>query len=127
MGRSVAAEYEGEQELRNQQGDAALLRVHAKLSGQDFETHATSSASGSPGSATFSNHIDRAAMNDFFVGESVKDSVAGPLLATYLASQQVLPGTHVLDVSQQVERLIQEATSLDNLAEAFITGWAPFW
>ncbi|CUG89686.1 Phosphoinositide 3-kinase-like protein, putative [Bodo saltans] len=127
MGRSVAAEYEGEQELRNQQGDAALLRVHAKLSGQDFETLATSSASGSPGSATFSNHIDRAAMNDFFVGESVKDSVAGPLLATYLASQQVLPGTHVLDVSQQVERLIQEATSLDNLAEAFITGWAPFW
>lgn len=126
IGRSVAPEYEGEQELRNQQGDAALLRVHAKLSGQDFDTAPTSSGTGAGGAGTPSI-IDRAAMNDFFAGESVKDSVAGPLLATYLASQQLQPGTHVLDVSQQVERLIQEATSLDNLAEAFITGWAPFW
>lgn len=31
-----------------------------------------------------------------------------------------------LDVSAQVERLIQEATSLQNLSQCFV-GWCPFW
>lgn len=136
MSKSVIS-YDGEQELRNQQAHVALLRVHLKLSGQDFVGKVSGAATSGGAAAALHNVAaplpDRPNVSEFF-GESLKDSVAGPLLATYLSQQianatggSVGNGSDTLEVPQQVERLIQEATSLDNLSEAFITGWAPFW
>eukprot|EP00658_Telonema_sp_P-2_P048371 TRINITY_DN3679_c0_g1_i10.p1 TRINITY_DN3679_c0_g1~~TRINITY_DN3679_c0_g1_i10.p1 ORF type:complete len:1252 (-),score=299.93 TRINITY_DN3679_c0_g1_i10:212-3967(-) len=38
-----------------------------------------------------------------------------------------LPAEQPLQVKDQVSRLIGEATALENLSEAYLTGWAPFW
>jgi FKBP12-rapamycin complex-associated protein len=125
--KSDEVEVDDDQELRNQQAHVALLRVHGKLSGQDF-IPSTPHAAGAAASHLYPTSPDRTLMADLF-GESLKDSVAGPLLlASYFAHHQPSAGSsEMLGVPQQVERLIQEATSLDNLAEAYITGWAPFW
>ena len=32
----------------------------------------------------------------------------------------------ILEVSEQVEKLIQQATSVENLCQCYI-GWCPFW
>ncbi|CAC9541356.1 phosphatidylinositol 3-kinase-like protei [Leishmania infantum JPCM5] len=124
--------FENGEETRNQQGDLALARVQAKLTGQDFGVVNSSfsmmrssrrlEAGGSQpqGSSWGSNSL--AGFTD-----SPKDSFAAPLLTTYLSLRVLNGGAESLDVPHQVDRLIQEATSLDNLSDAFLTGWAPFW
>ncbi|GET92463.1 phosphatidylinositol 3-kinase-like protein [Leishmania tarentolae] len=124
--------FENGEETRNQQGDLALARVQAKLTGQDFGVVNSSfsfmrssrrmEAGGSQpqGSSWGSNSL--AGFTD-----SPKDSFAAPLLTTYLSLRVLNGGAESLDVPHQVDRLIQEATSLENLADAFLTGWAPFW
>ncbi|KAG5494124.1 hypothetical protein JKF63_01959 [Porcisia hertigi] len=124
--------FENGEETRNQQGDLALARVRAKLTGQDFSVVNTSfsvqrssrrldvGGSHNPESSWDSNSLAG-------FPESPKDSFAAPLLTTYLSLRVLNGGAESLDVPHQVDRLIQEATSLDNLSDAFLTGWAPFW
>lgn len=122
-----------EEETRNQRGDMALARVHAKLTGQDF---------GIPNSSFSLQRSSRRVDGDssqhqqgslwgsssaINFADSPKDSFAAPLLTTYLSLRVLNGGVESLDVPHQVDRLIQEATSLDNLADAYLTGWAPFW
>lgn len=65
--------------------------------------------------------------HDVAFGNSPKESIDATLLTTYLSTIINNQETHTYDVSRQVDKLIQEATSLDNLADAYLTGWAPFW
>ncbi|KAK7195884.1 target of rapamycin kinase 3 [Novymonas esmeraldas] len=124
--------FENGQETRNQQGDLALARVQAKLTGQDFGvvnssfSMMRSSRRLDPGG---SQHQGSSWGSNSLAGftDSPKDSFAAPLLTTYLSLRVLNGGAESLDVPHQVDRLIQEATSLDNLADAFLTGWAPFW
>lgn len=126
---SCAQTLEDEEETRNQQGDLALARVHAKLTGQDFGLTNSSFSRSSrraeedpqlPSSTSWSSNTG------VIFGESPKDSVGAPNM-TYLSLRALTGGAECLDVPQQVDRLIQEATSQDNLADAYLTGWAPFW
>ncbi|CAJ1023013.1 Domain of unknown function (DUF3385)/FAT domain/FKBP12-rapamycin binding domain/Phosphatidylinositol 3- and 4-kinase/FATC domain containing protein, putative [Leishmania lindenbergi] len=124
--------FENGEETRNQQGNLALARVQAKLTGQDFgmvnssfsmmrSSRRLEGGDSQPhGSSWGSNSL--AGFTD-----SPKDSFAAPLLTTYLSLRVLNGGAESLDVPHQVDRLIQEATSLDNLSDAFLTGWAPFW
>jgi serine/threonine-protein kinase mTOR len=128
----VSQNLDNVEETRNQQGDLALARVQAKLTGQDFGvvnssfSMARSSKRMDPGGSQRQGSswgsISLAGFTD-----SPKDSFAAPLLTTYLSLRVLNGGAESLDVPHQVDRLIQEATSLDNLADAFLTGWAPFW
>lgn len=125
---AVAHQEDEQQELRNQQADVALHRVHQKLSGLDFggATGSATATSGGSQQHQLQEGIMRA--SEFFGAESLPNvSVGGALLASYLQQRQQLAAEESLDVPQQVDRLIYEAMSLDNLAEAYITGWAPFW
>ncbi|KAG5468443.1 hypothetical protein LSCM1_02423 [Leishmania martiniquensis] len=124
--------FENGEETRNQQGDLALARVQAKLTGQDFGVANNSfsmmrssrrlEAGGSQHQESSWGSNSLAAFTD-----SPKDSFTAPLLTTYLSLRVLNGGAESLDVPHQVDRLIQEATSLDNLSDAFLTGWAPFW
>lgn len=124
--------FDNVQETRNQQGDLALARVQAKLTGQDFGVVNSSFSMARSsrrmdlgGSQRQGSSWGSSSLAGFT--DSPKDSFTSPLLTTYLSLRVVNGGADSLDVPHQVDRLIQEATSLDNLADAFLTGWAPFW
>ncbi|CCW59851.1 unnamed protein product [Phytomonas sp. EM1] len=125
----------GEEEIRNQQGDLALARVRAKLTGQDFDvTNNSFSMYRSSRRAEDENSALKdislsGSVNPIQFAESLKDSFAGlpPMQTSYLSLRALLDGTDSLDIQQQVDKLILEATSIDNLANAYLTGWAPFW
>ncbi|CCW67176.1 unnamed protein product [Phytomonas sp. Hart1] len=125
----------GEEEIRNQQGNLALARVRAKLTGQDFDVSNNSfSINKSSRRAEDENSIFKetslsSSVNGVQFAESLKDSFAGlpPMQTSYLSLRALLDGGDSLDIQQQVEKLIQQATSIDNLANAYLTGWAPFW
>ncbi len=126
LASSVKLREPQETEKRNQQADSALLRVKAKLSGEDFggpaikpEKEIEHLPAPTVGPASYLEST----LGKF--SDSPKDSVVGGLLPTYLLSE--MSRREALDVPSQVARLIAEATSLDNLAEAYVTGWAPFW
>ena len=110
-------------EKRNQQADSALVRVQAKLSGEDFGGHLTKSEKDAEPPVQGPTFLLESTLGNF--SESPKESVIGALLPTYLMSDT--SRREALDVPSQVSKLIAEATSLDNLAEAYVTGWAPFW
>ncbi|ESL06235.1 phosphatidylinositol kinase related TOR-like 1 [Trypanosoma rangeli SC58] len=118
-----------EEETRNLQGDLALARVRAKLTGEDFEVLNSSSLFHSSRHDVCDEFADGSSCDSQSYEDSQKDSfgMGNPVLTTYLSLRRVNGGANCLDVPHQVDRLIQEATSLDNLAEAYITGWAPFW
>ncbi|KPI87973.1 target of rapamycin kinase (TOR) kinase 3 putative (TOR3) [Leptomonas seymouri] len=124
--------FDNVEETRNQQGDLALARVQAKLTGQDFGvvnssfSMARSSRRMDPGGSQRQGS-SWGSINLAGFADSPKDSFAAPLLTTYLSMRVLNGGADSLNVPHQVDRLIQEATSLDNLADAFLTGWAPFW
>ncbi|EPY17319.1 hypothetical protein STCU_10686 [Strigomonas culicis] len=125
---------ENEEEYRNQQGDLALARVRAKLTGQEFGNLSNTSFSlmrtSKPRDSTNFNvlypfhgsFVDSQNVNLF--GETLRDSLStgGGGYPCGAAGED-----DTMDVAQQVDRLIQEATSLQNLSDAYITGWAPFW
>ncbi|KAG5491822.1 hypothetical protein JIQ42_01730 [Leishmania sp. Namibia] len=124
--------FENGEETRNQQGDLALARVQAKLTGQDFGVVNNSFSimrSSRRLEAGSSQRQESSWGSNSLAGftDSPKDSFAAPLLTTYLSLRILNGGAESLDVPHQVDRLIQEATSLDNLSDAFLTGWAPFW
>eukprot|EP00796_Vickermania_ingenoplastis_P004404 gene4404-3204_t len=120
------------EETRNEQGDLAWARVRAKLTGQDF-----AETNNSFFSVPFRSRQEEesklwsswgSANSDMPFDQSSKNAVGAPLPTTYLSTRASgFLGRETLDVNKQVDRLIHEATSLDNLAEAFLTGWAPFW
>ncbi|RNC46931.1 target of rapamycin kinase (TOR) kinase 3 putative (TOR3) [Trypanosoma cruzi] len=118
-----------EEETRNMQGDLALARVRAKLTGEDFDSMNGSSVLQNSRREFCDESGDASSCGSQSYGDSQKDSFAigNPALTTYLSLRAVNGSANCLDVPHQVDRLIQEATSLDNLAEAYITGWAPFW
>ncbi|KEG11364.1 putative phosphatidylinositol 4-kinase [Trypanosoma grayi] len=118
-----------EEETRNMQGDLALARVRAKLTGEDFGVVNGSLALQSSRRDGGDDLCDASSWGSNSYGTSPKDSFStvAPVPSTYLSLRVVNGSTNCLDVPHQVDRLIQEATSLDNLAEAYITGWAPFW
>lgn len=117
-----------EEETRNMQGDKALARVRAKLTGEDFEIVNNSflmqssrrDAEDSDAASSWGSQSYTDLQKDSF-------GMGNTVLTTFLSLQAVNGGARCLDVPHQVDRLIQEATSLDNLAEAYLTGWAPFW
>lgn len=132
-GYTYAMEINAE-EPRNEQGDLAWDRVRAKLTGQDF-------CDAPPANSSFSA-VSRRSVDDeqnlCSSWGSISSDVAMehssknpeqqgiPLPTTYLYGKGFV-GRESLDVNKQVDRLIEEARSLENLAEAFLTGWAPFW
>ena len=109
-------------ENRNHQADVALNRVQAKLYGQEFVVANTLSTSPKVYASPTNAHVDPISLP---FTESPKDSVAPSSFTAFFDHAAVSADS--LDVPSQVDRLIQEATSLDNLAMAYITGWAPFW
>lgn len=118
-----------EEETRNEQGDLAWMRVKAKLTGHDFLGN--TSFAMSPQLKRVDDESKLWSSWDSGNSEpsferSAGNAVKGPLPTTYFTSRSMM-GRESLDVSKQVDRLIYEATSLENLSEAFLTGWAPFW
>ncbi|AAZ10671.1 hypothetical protein, conserved [Trypanosoma brucei brucei TREU927] len=122
-------EQTGEEETRNTQGDLALARVRAKLTGEDF-ADGCHVVAGQPSRREVSEDP-----NDPFswwsqgLAESSRDvyMTDGRALPSWSSFRTVNNQENLQNVASQVDRLIEEATSLDNLAEAYITGWAPFW
>lgn len=119
-------------ETRNEQADLALARVKNKLTGEDFENAGTSFAHmWSSCHADTRNCFNADAynmINKSVFGDSLKESVDTALLTSYLTQKgSQFTEDHCRDVPHQVDRLILEATSIDNLADAYLTGWAPFW
>ncbi|ORC93803.1 putative phosphatidylinositol 4-kinase [Trypanosoma theileri] len=126
---AVTVDQMNEEETRNMQGDLALARVRAKLTGEEFGvTNGSFLLQGSK-RETGDDSGEASLWGLQSYGNSPKDSFGngGTVLTTYLSLRYVKGGDNCLDVPHQVDRLIKEATSLDNLAEAYITGWAPFW
>ncbi|KAH9577494.1 PDZ domain 6 [Trypanosoma melophagium] len=126
---AVTLDQLNEEETRNMQGDLALARVRAKLTGEEFGVTNGSFLLQSSKREAGDDSGDVSLWGLQSYGNSPKDSFSngGPALTTYLSLRYVKGGDNCLDVPHQVDRLIKEATSLDNLAEAYITGWAPFW
>lgn len=117
-------------EKRSMAANKALSRVQAKLNGTDFAPDAAPMvATPSPtsplrGSAILESMIEKGGARISSPGEFGTTPWAGTGL---ISLDPISPSARPLPVREQVDRLIDEATSFDNLAEAFITGWAPFW
>nr|CCC47387.1 conserved hypothetical protein, fragment [Trypanosoma vivax Y486] len=125
---STVADQQNEEETRNLQGNVALNRVRAKLTGEDFAIGNNHVMQGSKRDQSEGPRNDSFWCSHFF-GESPRDSfsLGGRALVSYFPLRAASYGDNCRDVPQQVDHLIQEATCLDNLVEAYITGWAPFW
>jgi len=114
-------------------GDRALNRIKSKLSGTDFASSPEPSppATGTPEprrSGPGAGKQSAFSVNpDFFIRDSVfAESVDADLRNDEdNAMADVVAGDGLSTVSQ-VDRLIAEARSMDNLADAYLTGWAPF-
>jgi FKBP12-rapamycin complex-associated protein len=114
--------------------DAVLARIQTKLLGTDFPTDPSEAPRAQPpgqlpSAKSFDDDFGDLQQHEFgdviFQHESVGNSLRwGPSNPRHEASSShqhaELPPVH------QVQRLIQAATSLENLAEAYLTGWAPF-
>lgn len=131
-GYTYAMEINAE-ETRNEQGDRAWDRVRAKLTGQDFSEAPINSSFSAASRRSYEDDPKLCSSwgsicSDLAMEHSSKnpDQQGVPLPTTYLGGRGFV-GRESLDVNKQVDRLIEEARSLDNLAEAFLTGWAPFW
>lgn len=120
-------------EKRSMAANKALARVQAKLNGTDFSSDAppasTSPSPASPlrGSAILESMIEKVGVRNISPGDFGTTPWAGAGITSLDSAASVSPAAKALPVREQVDRLIDEATSFDNLAEAFITGWAPFW
>lgn len=121
------------EEQRNEQGDKAWARVKAKLTGHDFSAAVPADNTMSMSRLPPDDEVKLCSSwisdtSETGLGHSLKTRVGAPLPTTYLSADGCsCIETDTLDVSKQVDRLIAEATNLDNLVEAFLTGWAPFW
>jgi FKBP12-rapamycin complex-associated protein len=121
-------------------GDRALNRIKSKLNGTDFAPDiALQSGSQSPNSAAARSQRTLAmgdAQAAFAVDPNffIRDSVFGESIEVDSRSLRSIDDLAAMDrvaensltVVEQVNRLILEARSMDNLADAYLTGWAPF-
>lgn len=116
--------------------NAILQRIQSKLTGTDFaeldEMQTSQRRARIPKNDSVEDRVFEM-MHEFddviFHRESVGTSLNLQYTAAGVTRQS--PGcsqsnADVLPVDVQVERLISAARSLDNLADAFLTGWAPF-
>jgi hypothetical protein len=110
-------------------GDRALNRIKSKLSGTDF-TSADAVVAASPESRSLAGASQQSAFSvnpDFFIRDSVfAESVDNDARNEDDGSQGDRVVGDGLSSVAQVQRLIAEARSMENLADAYLTGWAPF-
>jgi serine/threonine-protein kinase mTOR len=96
-----------EQEL-NERAVAVINRVHKKLTGRDFEMDQSADDVLVP-SQTFSSEEEQRALFERVKPKGLNSTATKPL-----------------SVQDQVYKLIQQATSHENLCQAY-QGWCPFW
>eukprot|EP00744_Colponema_vietnamica_P006667 GILI01009669.1.p1 GENE.GILI01009669.1~~GILI01009669.1.p1 ORF type:complete len:1659 (-),score=242.79 GILI01009669.1:99-4820(-) len=117
-------------EKRSLAANKALSRVQAKLNGTDFSEAppaAQSTTSHSPvRSSIILDQIDKKSLlRNISPGDFDTTTWGGAYAVA--GTGDAIATTKSLPVQQQVDRLIYEATSYTNLADAYIAGWAPFW
>lgn len=96
-----------EQEL-NERAVAVISRVHKKLTGRDFDMEQSSDDVLVP-SRTFASEEEQRSMFERVRPKGASSAITKPL-----------------SVHEQVHKLIQQATSHENLCQAY-QGWCPFW
>ena len=102
---TTKAEEQEAKEVQNARAIQVLARVKEKLTGMDFpqkDRAAGAQANATPGAA------------------------AAPATPAVAGQQPVPTGETELRVDVQVDRLIREATNLENLCQHYI-GWCSFW
>ena len=106
-------------EALNSGAIAVINRVSAKLTGRDFRPKRNSGSghSANSGSANASTNAstNANAFTDF-----------SPTLSTASMTMSTSVPEWPLSVEAQVERLIGEASRIENLCQAYV-GWCPFW
>ena len=110
-------------EQLNQQAAAVMTRVESKLKGTEWAAEFNASA---PSAASVAGATTRvvgfAAGHRTHSDSASSTSSFSPSPAPAVGAPAAAP----LTVAAQVQRLIEEATSHVNLAQAYI-GWCPFW
>ena len=108
-------------EKKSEVANTALQRVQAKLTGTDFSTRKEVEIKPV-------HQTRRTTLDQIFMDNTPRESLPSlSLPRAHLHPSQARQSGEEVSVTEQVNLLILEATSLDNLAEAYITGWAPFW
>jgi FKBP12-rapamycin complex-associated protein len=107
---------------KNETAKAVLQRIRDKLHGTDFDYRSDKPSVG-PEAMSYYEQPDP---NMIFLATSyVEQSVMASAFGQ--SDDQALPKTEgPMSVTDQVRRLISEATSVDNLCVSYI-GWCPFW
>jgi FKBP12-rapamycin complex-associated protein len=110
---TTKAEEQEAKEVQNARAIQVLARVKEKLTGMDFPMKDRAQGNTAAAAAAVTNSS----------GLTVP-AVAGP---TTPGGQQPTPAGEIeLRVDVQVDRLIREATNLENLCQHYI-GWCSFW
>ena len=116
-----------QQSLTTQQNDVAkqaLSRVQSKLLGTDFTSQSPmTNPAASELTLGSARPVDANQQVIFFGTTPMQRPDGGSSFEPAVAPEP----TTELDVEPQVSRLIEEARSMENLAMAYVTGWAPFW
>jgi serine/threonine-protein kinase mTOR len=113
-----------EREVQNARALQVLARIKDKLTGKDFKSSVTnSSLSNAP---AVNGGGPRMLMNGNGTTNGSEGGLNGANGAVAVAGEMALQEVGGLGVKEQVEKLIAQATDVENLCQHYI-GWCSFW